>query len=81
MKIDGQLTVIGAGGEGNLDNGMRVIVRAGLSGAVAHTVSVVWRITQAAEVTRLAAQLRRLVLHVADAHVLGSLVSCLSEVS
>ena len=75
MKIEGQLTVTGAGGEGNLHNGMRVVIRAGLSSAIAHTVSVVWRVTEAAEVTRLAAQLGSFVLHVADAHVLGSLVS------
>ena len=77
MKIEGQLTVTGAGGEGNLDNGVRVIVRAGLSGAVAHTVRVVRRVAQAAKVARLAAQLGSLVLHVVDAHVLFKFVSLL----
>ena len=56
---------------------MRVIVRAGLSGAVAHTVRIVRRVAQAAKVARLAAQLGSLVLHVVDAHVLFKFVSLL----
>lgn len=63
-------TVFRARGEGNLDDILGVIVRAGLLGAVTDTERVVLGVAQAALVTSLAAQLGGLVVHVANAHLL-----------
>lgn len=61
-------TVRRAAGESDLDNSSRVVLRASLSSAVADTKRVVLSVAQTASVTRLAAQLLSLVVHVVDTH-------------
>ena len=65
-------TVFRARGEGNLDDILGVIVRAGLLGAVTDTERVVLGVAQAVLVTSLAAQLGGLVVHVVNAHLLDT---------
>ena len=56
--------------QGLLDNSGRVVIGAGLLGAVADAVRVVVALAQAGHVTGVALQLGGLVVHVVDAHLL-----------
>lgn len=60
-----------AGCQGYLNNGGRVVIRAGLGGAVTDTVLIVLVLAQAGHVTGLAVQLGGLGVHIADAHLLS----------
>lgn len=61
-------TVRRAGGESDLDNLGRVVLRAGLSSAVTDTERVVFSVAETVLVTRLAAQVLGLLVHVVDTH-------------
>lgn len=61
-------TVRRAGGESDLDNLGRVVIRAGLSSAVTDTERVVLSVAETVLVTRLAAQVLSLLVHVVDTH-------------
>lgn len=60
----------GARSKSRRDNGVGVIIGAGLSGAVANTVAVVGLAAQAGQVAAGAAKLRSLSAHVAETHLL-----------
>ena len=66
---------LGAGLQGDVDDGRAVLIGAGLGRAVADTEAVVLLLAETLVVVLGAAQFGGLVIHVGDAHLLGIIIS------